>query len=156
MRVVAVREHPERGAGGAQEVFGPGHLDRVLAEADFVIIAAPLTASTRGLFDAARLARMKSDAYLINVSRGPIVDEAALAEALRSKSIAGAALDVFSTEPLPQDSPLWELDNLLITPHTAAVTEKLWERHYALIRENLRRYLAGEPLRSIVDKSKGY
>ncbi len=156
MRVVAVREHPDRGAGGAHTVHGPDQLDAVLAEADFVIIAAPLTPSTRGLFDAARLTRMKSDAYLINVSRGPIVDEAALAEALRSQSIAGAALDVFSTEPLQQDSPLWGLDNLLITPHTAAVTEKLWERHYALIHENLRRYLAGEPLLSVVDKRKGY
>ncbi len=156
MRVVAVREHPERGVGGAQAVCGPGQLDHVLAEADFVILAAPLTPSTRGLFNAARLARMKPGAYLINVSRGPIVDEAALADALLTKSIAGAALDVFSTEPLPQDSPFWQLDNLLITPHTAAVTEKLWERHYALIHENLRRYLAGEPLLSVVDKHKGY
>ncbi len=156
MRVVAAREHPDRGNGGAHAVCGSDQLDGVLAEADFVVIAAPLTSSTRGLFDAPRLARMKPDAYLVNVSRGPIVDEAALAEALRSKSIAGAALDVFCTEPLPQDSPLWGLDNLLITPHTAAVTEKLWERHYVLIHENLRRYLAGEPLLSVVDKRKGY
>jgi phosphoglycerate dehydrogenase-like enzyme len=99
---------------------------------------------------------MKPDAYLINVSRGQLVDEGALAAALRQKKIAGAALDVFSVEPLPQDSPLWGLDNLLITPHTAAVTEKLWERHYALMRENLRRYLAGEPLLGVVDKTKGY
>jgi phosphoglycerate dehydrogenase-like enzyme len=156
MRVVAVREHPERGSDGAEAAFGPADLDHVLAGADFVVIAAPLTPTTRGLFDAARLARMKREAYLINVSRGPVVDEAALAEALRNRTIAGAALDVFAAEPLPQDSPLWGLENLLITPHTAAVTEKLWERHYDLIRENLRRYLAGEPLRGVVDKHKGY
>ncbi len=156
MRVLAVREHPQRESGAASLVLGPEELDRALAEADFVVIAAPLTRSTRGLFDAARLARMKPDAYLINVSRGPIVDEAALAEVLRNRTIAGAALDVFQAEPLPQDSPLWGLDNLLITPHTAAVTEKLWERHYAFIRENLRRYQAGEPLLGLVDKRKGY
>jgi len=156
MRVLAVREHPQRESGAVSLVFGPAELDRALAQADFVVIAAPLTPSTRGLFDAARIARMKPDAYLINVSRGPIVDEAALAQALRKRTIAGAALDVFEAEPLPQDSPLWDLDNLLITPHTAAVTEKLWERHYALIRENLRRFLAAEPLLGLVDKRKGY
>ncbi len=156
MRVIAVREHPERGPAGAHAVHGPAELDRVLAEADFVIIATPLTSTTQGLFNAARLARMKPDAYLINVSRGPIVDEPALAEALRNRTIAGAALDVFNAEPLPPDSPLWSLDNLLITPHTAAVTERLWERHHALIRENLQLYLAGKPLRGVVDKSKGY
>ncbi|MCI0354371.1 MAG: D-2-hydroxyacid dehydrogenase [Acidobacteria bacterium] len=156
MRVLTVREHPQHGASGAHAVFGPDGLDPTLAEADFVIIAAPLTPSTRGLFDAARLKRMKPEAYLINVSRGPVVDEAALAEALRNRTIAGAALDVFVEEPLPPDSPLWGIESLLITPHIAAVTEKLWERHYALIHENLRRYLAGEPLRGVVDKRKGY
>jgi phosphoglycerate dehydrogenase-like enzyme len=156
MRVLAVREHPEHGAAGADAVFGPAALDHVLAQADFVVIATPLTPSTRGLFDAARLKHMKPDAYLINVGRGPVVDESALAEALRNHTIAGAALDVFAKEPLPQDSPLWELDNLLITPHTAAVTEKLWDRHYELIRDNLRRYLSGESLLGAVDKRRGY
>lgn len=156
MRVLAVREHPQRGADGAEAAVGPEGLNAVLAQADFVVIATPLTPSTRGLFNAERLRRMKSDAYLINVSRGPVVDEGALADALRNRTIAGAALDVFVQEPLPQDSPLWDLRNLLITPHTAAVTEKLWERHYDLIRDNLRRYLAGQPLRGVVDKSKGY
>ena len=155
MRVLGVREHPEKGAEGG-EVYGPGDLDRVLAQADFVVLAAPLTPRTEGLINAARLAAMKKDAYLINVSRGPLVDEAALAEALRRGQIGGAALDVFESEPLPADSPLWELENVVITPHTAAVTEKLWERHYALLVENLRRYLAGEPLLGLVDKHRGY
>jgi phosphoglycerate dehydrogenase-like enzyme len=156
MRVVAVREHPEKGNEGVDAVYGPSDLHPMLAEADYVVIAAPITSATQSLFDAARLAHMKPDAYLINVSRGQLVNEAALADALRQKKIAGAALDVFSVEPLPVDSPLWGLDNLLITPHTAAVTEKLWERHYQLMRENLRRYLAGEALLGVVDKTKGY
>jgi phosphoglycerate dehydrogenase-like enzyme len=99
---------------------------------------------------------MKPSAYLINVGRGPQVDEAALADALRAHRIAGAALDVFEREPLPADSPLWTLENLLITPHTAGLTDKLWHRHYDLFSDNLRRYLAGKPLQFIVDKHKGY
>jgi len=106
--------------------------------------------------NADRFSRMKPTACLINVSRGPLVDEAALADALHSRKLAAAALDVFSQEPLPADSPLWDVENLLITPHTAAITEKLWDRHYALIRENLRRYLAHEPLLAVVNKRKGY
>jgi phosphoglycerate dehydrogenase-like enzyme len=84
------------------------------------------------------------------------VDELALADALRSRRIAGAALDVFEHEPLPSDSPLWELDNLLITPHTAGLTDKLWDRHYDLFSENLRRYISHQPLLYVVDKQKGY
>jgi phosphoglycerate dehydrogenase-like enzyme len=99
---------------------------------------------------------MKPSGYLINVGRGPQVDQLALVEALRTRQIAGAALDVFDREPLPADSPLWNLDNLLITPHTAGLTDKLWQRHYELFSENLRRYIAGEPLLYMVDKHKGY
>jgi phosphoglycerate dehydrogenase-like enzyme len=99
---------------------------------------------------------MKPSAYLINVGRGPQVDQAALVEALRTRRIGGAALDVFDREPLPPDSPLWNLDNLLITPHTAGLTGKLWQRHYDLFSENLRRYTAGEPLLYVVDKPSGY
>jgi phosphoglycerate dehydrogenase-like enzyme len=156
MKVIAVRQHPEKGSAGVEQVVGPGELDEMLPLADFVVIAMPVTPATRETFNAARLARMKRDAYLINVGRGPLVDEGALLRALQARSIGGAALDVFAEEPLPQDSPLWELDNLLITPHTAAHTERLWERHYALISDNLRRYLSGQPLRNLVDKAKGY
>jgi phosphoglycerate dehydrogenase-like enzyme len=156
MRVIAVREHPEKGNDGAESIFGPTQLDEMLAQADYVVLAAPLTSSTRALIGTAQLSKMKPDACLINVSRGPLVDEDALAKALRDKKIGGAALDVFSKEPLPPDSPLWDLDNLLITPHTAALTEKLWQRHYALVAENLRRYLAGQPLLAVVDKQRGY
>jgi phosphoglycerate dehydrogenase-like enzyme len=99
---------------------------------------------------------MKPDAFLINVGRGAQIDEAALADALRTRRIAGAALDVFEREPLPPESPLWALDNLLITPHTAGITDKLWHRHYEVFSDNLRRYLAHQPLRFVVDKHKGY
>jgi phosphoglycerate dehydrogenase-like enzyme len=156
MRVLAVREHPELGAGDADAVYGPAQLDEALAQADYVVLATPVTAGTKALINQQRLRSMKPEAYLVNVGRGPLVDEAALVEALANKRIAGAALDVFEREPLPPDSPLWNMDNVLITPHTAAVTEKLWERHYHLLAENLRRYLAREPLLGLVDKTKGY
>ena len=156
MRVVAVREHPAKGGEDLAAVYGPADLDRMLAESDYVALCAPLTPQTEGIINADRLRRMKRDACLINVSRGPLVDEAALADALRNRTIAGAALDVFSREPLPADSPFWDLENCLITPHSAAITERLWERHYAQISENLRRFLAGQPLLGVVDKKKGY
>jgi D-2-hydroxyacid dehydrogenase (NADP+) len=157
MLVVAVREHPEKGRPeGVAAVFGPAQLDEMLAQADYVVLAAPVTLSTTNLMNAERLRKMKSDACLINVGRGPLVDEGALAVALRERRIAGAALDVFPKEPLAADSPLWDLDNLLITPHTAALTERLWSRHYDLISENLRRYLLGKPLLAVVDKRGGY
>lgn len=157
MRVIAVREHPEKGTvANVQTVMGTAQVDVMLQEADYVVLCAPLTPDTRNLINAERIAKMKPDACLINVSRGPLIDDKALIDALTNSRIGGAALDVFSGEPLTADSPFWSLENLLITPHTAAVTEKLWDRHYALIRENLRRYLAGEPLLAIVDKQKGY
>jgi phosphoglycerate dehydrogenase-like enzyme len=99
---------------------------------------------------------MKPEAFLLNVGRGPLVDEAALVEVLRQHKIGGAALDVFDQEPLPPDSPLWDLEDLLITPHTAGISEKMWERHYVLFSENLRRYLSGQPLLGLVDKRSGY
>jgi phosphoglycerate dehydrogenase-like enzyme len=120
------------------------------------VLAAPVTDGTKAIANAERLTLMKPDACLINVGRGDLVDELALAAALREKKIGGAALDVFSKEPLAADSPLWDAPNLLITPHTAALTDKLWERHYSLFSENLRRYLSGQPLLAVVDKRKGY
>jgi phosphoglycerate dehydrogenase-like enzyme len=157
MRVIAAREHPAKEIPeGVQQVFASTQLDELLSQSDYVVLATPVTLHTRGLMNAARLARMKPDAYLINVGRGPLVDEAALVRALREEKIGGAALDVFEEEPLPADSPLWELENVLITPHTAGLTEKLWERHYATISGNLRRYLKNEPLLSVVDKKQGY
>lgn len=156
MRVLAVRENPEKGPGGADAVYGTPQLDEVLRQADYVLLCTPVTASTTGLMNRARLARMRPDSYLINVGRGPLVDEAALLDALRSGRIAGAGLDVFNEEPLPPESPFWDLENVLITPHTAAVTERLWERHYQLICENLRRFQEGKTLLNLIDKRRGY
>ena len=157
MRVIAVREHAEREKPPwIDEVFSSDRLDQMLAKSDYVVLAAPLTPATRGQLNANRLAFMKPDAYLINVGRGPLIDNAALIEALSERRIGGAGLDVFEQEPLPEDSPLWNLDNLLITPHTAALTEKLWQRHNDLFSQNLRRYVEGEPLLFVVDKQKGY
>ena len=157
MRVIAVREHVEKGApDGVVTVFAPSELDKFLAQSDFVVVAAPLVSATQGLMNAERLALMKPDAFLINVGRGPQVDEVALVDALRNRRITGAALDVFEHEPLPPDSPLWNLDNLLITPHTAGLTERLWDRHYDLFSDDLRRYLSHQPLEHVVDKHKGY
>jgi phosphoglycerate dehydrogenase-like enzyme len=156
MRVIAVRERPELGSEGADRVFGTAQIKEALAEADYVLLAAALTAKTASLFSNDLFASMRSDACFLNVSRGELVDETALERALRTNRIRAAALDVFVTEPLPADSPLWKLENLLITPHTAALTDKLWERHYVRFSENLRRYLDGRPLVGEVSKHKGY
>jgi phosphoglycerate dehydrogenase-like enzyme len=146
------KETPE----GVEQVFPISGLHEMLKQSDYVVLAAPLTPATQGIINAATLAEMKASACLINVGRGPQVDVPALVDALRNHRIAGAALDVFDREPLPADSPLWAIGNLLITPHTAGLTEKLWQRHYQLFSENLRRYRAGEPLLYVVDKHKGY
>lgn len=157
MRVIAVREHVEKeNPEGVEKVFRTSQLEDVLRQSDYVVVAAPLIPATEKLINADRLAAMKPEACLINVGRGPQVDESALFDALRARRIGGAALDVFDQEPLPADSPLWDLDNLLITPHTAGLTEKLWHRHYDHFSANLRHYLAHEPLRYVVDKRKGY
>jgi phosphoglycerate dehydrogenase-like enzyme len=156
MRILAIRENPAKGLDGADAVYGSAQIDEVLPQADYVLLCTPVTPATTGIMNAARLGKMKPDAYLINVARGPLIDEAALLDTLQHRRIAGAALDVFNQEPLPADSPFWSLDNILVTPHTAAVTDRLWERHYRLIVDNMKRFLAGERLLNEVDKSRGY
>ncbi|MCU1221452.1 MAG: D-isomer specific 2-hydroxyacid dehydrogenase, NAD-binding protein [Candidatus Angelobacter sp.] len=156
MHVIGVREHPERGTSGAHDVLGYDALDVAIARADFVVLAAPLTERTRHMIDARRLRLFKPTAYLINVARGALVDEAALVKALRERRIAGAALDVFEEEPLSRWSPLWKMPQVLITPHTAFLTENVWQRHYEVFTANLKRYLAGQPLENFVDKKRGY
>lgn len=157
MDVIAVRENPAKEVPeGVKQTYDSVHLQTLLERSDYVVLAVPLTPSTCQLMNAERLSQMKRDACLINVGRGPLIDETALAAALRNHQISGAALDVFEREPLPADSPLWDLENLLITPHTAGLTEKLWNRHYELFSENLRRYLAVRPLLAVVDKQNGY
>ncbi len=157
MRVWALRRHPA--AEPATEVerqLGPSDLPELLAAADYLVIVLPHTRETDGLIGARELAMMRRDAVLINVSRGGIVDEEALVEALRAGAIRGAGLDVFRVEPLPGSSPLWDLDNVCLTPHVAGVSPRFWERETELILENTRRYLAGEPLLNVVNKRAGY
>ena len=157
MRVIAVREHPEKEKPEyIEEVLPSSRLDDLLARSDYVVLSPPLTPATTRMISGEQLSQMKPSACLINVGRGPLIDEADLVEALRERRIAAAALDVFEQEPLPRDSPLWDLANLLITPHIAGMTEKLWERHYALFSENLWRFLSGQPMLAVVDKQRGY
>jgi glyoxylate/hydroxypyruvate reductase len=125
-----------------------GDLDELLPRADSVVVTLPLTGETRGMFDRRRLGLLKPGAIFVNIGRGPVVDEEALIDALRSGHLRGAALDVYATEPLPADSPLWELDNVILSPHTAAQSIHENERIVELFADNLRRYLAGEELRS--------
>lgn len=155
MTVLGVDPHP-RPIPSVVEVWPMDRLDDLLAAADFVVIAAPHTPETARLFDAARIAKMKPCSYLINIGRGVIVDLAALVEALRSGHLAGAALDVFETEPLPPDHPLWDMENAILTPHVAAASPHIAERHLATLVENVRRFAAGEPLLNVVEKQAWY
>ncbi len=155
-RVIGTRRHP-RPTPELDAVYPADQLDRLLAEADYVVVLTPLTAETRGLIGAAQLRQMKPTAWLINVARGEVVDEAALIEALRGGRIAGAALDVFAQEPLPPDSPLWSLPNVLITPHSGGVSfPRFHQEIMAQFVDNLGRYVRGEPLANLVDKQAGY
>lgn len=152
MRVLAaVRSQPSEGQlARADEVLPWSDLDALLARSDYLVLALPLTAETSGLIGDARLARMMPGAVLINVGRGGVVDEDALVRALRAGTIRGASLDVFATEPLPPDSPLWGLDNALISPHVAAGTDRYDERVIELFADNLAAFLRGAPLRNAV------
>jgi glyoxylate/hydroxypyruvate reductase A len=153
LRVIGVTR-TGRGPREAERVYRTRALRSALARADFVVLTVPLSAATRGLLGAAELAAMKPSAWLINIARGPIVDEAALLEALRARRIGGAVLDVFDAEPLPPEHPLWTLDNVAITPHISGPSTP---REIApIFNDNLRRYLAGRPLRHLVDRARGY
>jgi phosphoglycerate dehydrogenase-like enzyme len=179
-RVVAVRRRSEQGtgsshtadlAGGSQagaseepsfgelmldRVGGPDSLPQLLAESDFVVLAAPLTPETEDMIDAAALAAMKPSAWLINVARGRLVDERALLNALRDGHLGGAVLDTFRDEPLPPTSPFYDLPNVIVTPHTSWSSGRVLDRSVELFCDNLRRYAAGEPLLNVVDPTAGY
>jgi len=131
-------------------------LPDVLPEVDYVVLAAPLTDATRGMIDAPALAAMKPTARLVNVGRGPLVVEDDLVGALRAGRLAGAALDVFADEPLPADSPLWDLPNVIVSPHMSGDVVGWRSELVALFSDNLTRYLDGRPLRNVVDKAHGY
>lgn len=161
MRCIAVRAsitQPVAGAEGepVERFYPAAALDEAVAQADYVVIAAPRTAQSERMIGVRQLAAMKRDAVLVNISRGALVDEAALVEALRDGTIRGAGLDVFEEEPLPESSPLWDLPNVLITPHISGVNPHYNRRLTELFRDNLARFLRGEPLRNLVIEERGY
>ena len=175
-RVIATRRRPDvggaagpggAGAGGGADdpplgtlmldrVLSPDRLPELLAESDFVVLAAPLTGDTAGLFGEAAIANLKPGAWVINIARGELVDERALARALRDGRIGGAVLDTFAEEPLSPTSPLYDLPNVILTPHTSWSSTRVMDRSVDLFCDNLRRYAAGEPLLNVVDPSAGY
>src|SRR5437764_421524 len=143
MRMLALRRDPSLGGGAADVVHPMSALKSLLPDADFVALTCPLTPETEKLIDADALARMKPAAYLVNVARGRVVDEAALIEALAARRIAGAALDVTIEEPPPPDSPLWGMEHVLITPHTAGETRRYEDNVIEILREHLERLWRG-------------
>lgn len=173
-RVMATRRRPEAGAadasgraGGSPDelplgslmldrVLPPERLPELLAESDFVVLAAPLTADTHGLIGDQAIAHLKHGAWVINIARGELVDEHAIGRALRDGRIGGAVLDTFREEPLPPSSPLYDLPNVIVTPHTSWSSTRVLDRSVGLFCDNLRRYAAGERLINVVDPSAGY
>ena len=141
---------------GVTAVWPVERLDDMLMISDWLVITAPLTDQTRNLIAAERLRRLKPGCHIVIVSRGGIVNEDDLIEALRQGVVAGAAIDAFTEEPLPADSPFWEMPNVIVTPHSSAGSPQLWQRRADVAHDNIRRYLAGEPLRFVCDKSLGY
>lgn len=156
MTVTGMRRNPEHESPYVDKMVGPGQLHEVLSSADFVVNALPLTESTQHLLGAAEFAVMKSSAYLVNIGRGGTVDEQALINALQDGRIAGAGLDVFEEEPLPEHSPLWAMPNVIVTSHYAGATPYYFERALAIFLDNLQRYQNEQPLRNLVDKQQGY
>jgi phosphoglycerate dehydrogenase-like enzyme len=157
MAVHGFRRRPDLGSPPYVEtVVGIDRLDEELSAADHVVVTLPLTSRTRGLIDGQRIARMKPTAYLYNLGRGPTIDAVALVSALRNGTIAGAGLDVTDPEPLPADSPLWDMENVIITAHTSGATPLYWTRALPILEENIARFEDGRPLINTVDRSEGY
>jgi len=140
----------------ADELLPSSDLPRLLETSDYVVLAVPLTSETRHMIGEAELRAMKASAVLVNIARGGVVDQAALVSALRDGTIAGAALDVFDPEPLSPESPLWDMENVMVSPHISGGTEIYNQRAVDIFADNLGRYLRGEPLRNVVDPARGY
>jgi phosphoglycerate dehydrogenase-like enzyme len=156
MRTVGFRRTQGPPPEWVDEVHGPERLAELAGRADAMVVSLPLTDQTAGLIDRATIDRLPASCIFVNVGRGGVVDEPALIDALRERRIAGAVLDVFATEPLPEDSPLWTLPNVLVTPHAAALSARENERIVQLFVDNLRRYLDGRPLRNLVEPGVFY
>jgi phosphoglycerate dehydrogenase-like enzyme len=158
MRVLAVRRStaPREGDEHVDQVYATADLHKMLPECDYVVVAAPLTPDTKHLMSTAEFNAMKREAIIMNVGRGPVIDEAAMTEALRSGRIRGAALDVFEVEPLPKESPLWDMDNVLISAHTADHTKDWLNDAAQFFLDQFARWKKGETLQNLVDKRAGY
>jgi len=155
-RATERRDDGVAGADAAEKIFGPEGLTAMIEQSDYVVVTAPLTPETRGMIGEAELAAMKPDAVLINIGRGPIVQEGPLVDVLVDKKIKGAALDVFHREPLPDDHVLYRLENVLLSPHSADRTPEFLGNAMQLFVQNLDRYRRGEALMNVIDKSAGY
>jgi phosphoglycerate dehydrogenase-like enzyme len=158
MRIAALRRRPDLFGQDplVDQSFGPGELKELMAASDYILVATPLTPETRGMIGEVELAVMKPTAVIINIGRGPAIDEAALIRVLQSGKIRGAALDVFNTEPLSADHPFWRMKNVLLSPHTADRVEGFLEPAFECFMENLRRFREGTSLLNVVDKQAGY
>jgi phosphoglycerate dehydrogenase-like enzyme len=156
MRVIGIDARRREAPPGVAELHGPDALDALLPRADFVILTVPHTPATEGFMHRARFQRMKRSAFFINIGRGLTTRLDDLVQALRAGEIAGAGLDVFEQEPLPADHPLWTMPGVLLTPHTAGYGPYLDERRFEILLDNCRRFLAGQPLRNVVDKPRWF
>jgi len=156
MKVIAVRRRPTASAEHVDEQLPPERLGDMLGRAEWVVLAAPQTAATESLIGARELEMMREDAVLVNLGRGALVDEPALIAALQRGRIAGAALDVTIDEPLPPESPLWSMPNVIVSPHISGLSSDMWERAMDMFVEHVQAYQAGHPLPNLVDKREGY
>ena len=158
IKIHVLRRRPELAAADplVDKSYAPAELDALIAASDYLMAAAPLTPETRGMIGPAQIAKLKPEAIVINVGRGPVVDEPALIEALRERRIRGAALDVFNVEPLPADSPFYQLDNVYLSPHCADHIPSWQDDAAQFFVDNFNRFASGEPLENIVDKKAGY
>ena len=156
LTVTAVDAQVETPPSDVRRLYRPDEMLNALADADYVVVALPQTENTLGLIDRSCFSRMKETAFLVNIARGPIVNEADLIRALQEKRIAGAGLDVFEEEPLPDASPLWDMPNVVFAPHSGGYSPEGRKNVLQVFKENLRRYLSEEPLLNVVDKERGY
>ena len=157
-KIVALRRKPGNSAGDplVDRSYAPSQIDEMMASCDFVVAAAPGTPETRGMIGAAQIALLKPSAVVINIGRGPVIDEASLVAALEGGKIRGAALDVFTVEPLPEGHPFYKLKNVLLSPHSADHTDGWRDRAFDFFVDNFGRFMKGEPLENVVDKHAGY
>jgi phosphoglycerate dehydrogenase-like enzyme len=156
MRVLAVDAEPVPGGEGVEEVWPLDRLNDLCREADVLVISAPITPTSRGMVGEQQIRKMKSGSYILQMSRGGIVNEAALVDALEEGRLAGAALDVTETEPLPVGDPLWTAPNLIVTPHASAASQLTTDLGWSILAENVGRFVRGEPLMNLVDKKRGW